>query len=250
MTKNSLHKETILHYEVDVLHEIFRTGKIIESKIEESKKMFAHEFTAKMGECNAECILMNEKELAMMVSDRLEREALGFCKGVFCFTPVAEVEVKKLDNEPMECYEVYARMRFLDSNRYEKKHREICMDEEKIAEMIEQCAQDIFVDVETPEVFEMDEFQVTVSELSLDYKEILVPGEVQVPDEMVNYPLEIVEHIFKWKLKSLLNKAYPAAINIIEVVIMRDFSYSYSETYEINVWVTQEIMTTVRMEEF
>lgn len=150
----------------------------------------------------------------------------------------------------MEFYEVIARIQFHECDGYETRFLTDYADKEKVAELVEQCARDIFADVESAEISVADgEIQVTVAELLLEYKEILLPGEVEVPDWMVNYPLEVVENVFKWKLDSLLNKYFPAYCHDVDVIITRDFRYPCDETYDICVMVDQEIMTTAKVEE-
>ena len=246
MDINKTMKAMVTYYDAEVLAKMFRTGSIVGASIDEETGCL--EFKIMVGERRSEYLLMDEKEMKIMLEAMLERTALKNCKGQFI--PVAEVEVEKLNDMSMESYEVVARIQFHECDGYEKRFLMGCDDKEKVAELVDQCAQDMFADAESAEISVTDgEIQVTVAELLLEYKEILLPGEVEVPDWMGNYPLEGGENIFKWKLDSLLNKYFPAYCHDVDVIITRDFRYPCDETYDIRVMVDQETMITAKVEE-
>ena len=85
---------------------------------------------------------------------------------------------------------------------------------------------------------------VIVSEINPDYKELLMPGEVDTPDYAVNYPLEDLEGLCKRRMTSLMNRYYPTYENVVrDVHIMREPQEAGDEVYSVIFLVDQGILT-------
>lgn len=125
-----------------------------------------------------------------------------------------------------------------------------CVDAEQATRLTERVVLGIFEDVEPAEILEEDDegakILVIVSEINPDYKELLMPGEVDIPDYAVNYPLEDLEELCKRRMMSLMNKYYPTYDNAVrDVDIMREPLEAGDEVYSIVFSVTQGILTNV-----
>ena len=104
--ENNTMKAMVTYYDAEVLAKMFRTGSIVGASIDEETGCL--EFKIMVGERRSEYLLLDEKEMKIMLEAMLERAALKNCKGQFI--PVAEVEVEKLNDMSMEFYEVVARI--------------------------------------------------------------------------------------------------------------------------------------------
>lgn len=117
MDINKTMKAMVTYYDAEVLAKMFRTGSIVGASIDEETGCL--EFKIMVGERRSEYLLLDEKEMKIMLEAMLERAALKNCKGQFI--PVAEVEVEKLNDMSMEFYEVVARIQFHECDGYEKR---------------------------------------------------------------------------------------------------------------------------------
>ena len=219
----NLFKVVISNYTEKVLLEMFRSGNIVDVQGNEEDGSIT--FKAYVGERRADYMLMDETELQAMVEARLTRAVM--MQYDIQYDAVVEATVKQQEEAVFERYEIIACIRFFEGDTFGKDFHSGCVDTEQAARLTEWVARGIFEDVEPAEILVEDDegakILVIVSEINPDYKELLMPGEVDTPDYAVNYPLEDLEELCKRRMMSLMNKYYPTYDNAVrDVHILRE----------------------------
>lgn len=242
----NLFKVVISNYTEKVLLEMFRSGNIVDVQGNEEDGSIT--FKAYVGERRADYMLMDETELQAMVEARLTRAVM--MQYDIQYDAVVEATVKQQEEAVFERYEIIACIRFFEGDTFGKDFHSGCVDTEQAARLTEWVARGIFEDVEPAEILVEDDegakILVIVSEINPDYKELLMPGEVDTPDYAVNYPLEDLEELCKRRMMSLMNKYYPTYDNAVrDVHIMREPLEAGDEVYSIIFSVDQGILTNV-----
>lgn len=236
----NLFKVAISNYAEKVLMEMFRSGNIVDVQGNEEDGSIT--FKADVDERRANYMLMDEEELQTMLEARLTRAVM------MQYDVVVEVTVEQQEEEVFECYEIIACIHFFESGTFGKKFHSGCVDTEWTARLTERVVRGIFEDVEPAEIWVEDDesvkILVIVSEINPDYKELLMPGEVDTPDYAVNYPLEDLEELCKRRMRSLMNRYYPTYENVVgDVHIMREPQEAGDEVYSVIFSVDQGILT-------
>ena len=230
----NLFKVAISNYAEKVLMEMFRSGNIVDVQGNEEDGSIT--FKADVDERRANYMLMDEEELQTMLEARLTRAVM--MQYDMQYDVVVEVTVEQQEEEVFECYEIIACIHFFESGTFGKKFHSGCVDTEWTARLTERVVRGIFEDVEPAEIL------VIVSEINPDYKELLMPGEVDTPDYAVNYPLEDLEELCKRRMRSLMNRYYPTYENVVgDVHIMREPQEAGDEVYSVIFSVDQGILT-------
>ena len=240
----NLFKVAISNYAEKVLMEMFRSGNIVDVQGNEEDGSIT--FKADVDERRANYMLMDEEELQTMLEARLTRAVM--MQYDMQYDVVVEVTVEQQEEEVFECYEIIACIHFFESGTFGKKFHSGCVDTEWTARLTERVVRGIFEDVEPAEIWVEDDesvkILVIVSEINPDYKELLMPGEVDTPDYAVNYPLEDLEELCKRRMRSLMNRYYPTYENVVgDVHIMREPQEAGDEVYSVIFSVDQRILT-------